>query len=216
MFAFIKENRNRIISFFLCWSMIASMVFSFDMPIYAAGGNVVAGATATYSANSAQGNLKGGILSISEPVYRVGITRDPDLYNDGTQTSKLRIIDNFSHRVPQNTETTLYFVDDVTYKTYYSAATGGFPINIAWYDYASNSLMANPDANDRLRTVSTTSYGADSARDSNNKNHSLFRAVADPRVEENYNNGVTAVSSRGNENLNGVSRVKLYLSARAL
>ena len=207
MFAFIKENRNRIISFFLCWSMIASMVFSFDMPIYAAGGNVVAGATATYSANSAQGNLKGGILSISEPVYRVGITRDPDLYNDGTQTSKLRIIDNFSHRVPQNTETTLYFVDDVTYKTYYSAATGGFPINIAWYDYASNSLMANPDANDRLRTVSTTSYGADSARDSNNKNHSLFRAVADPRVEENYNNGVTAVSSRGNENLNGVSRV---------
>ena len=207
MFAFIKENRNRIISFFLCWSMIASMVFSFDMPIYAAGGNVVAGATATYSANSAQGNLKGGILSISEPVYRVGITRDPDLYNDGTQTSKLRIIDNFSHKIPQNTETTLYFVDDVTYKTYYSAATGGFPINIAWYDYASNSLMANPDANDRLRTVSTTSYGADSARDSNNKNHSLFRAVADPRVEDNYNNGVTAVSSRGNENLNGVSRV---------
>lgn len=209
MFAFIKENRNRIISFFLCWSMIASMVFSFEMPVYAAGGNIVAGATATYSANTAQGNLKGGILSISEPIYRVGITRDPDLYNDGTQTSKLRIIDNFSHRIPQNTETTLYFVDDRTYDTYYAGTKpdNSFPINIAWYDYASNSLMANPDANDRIRTVSTNSYGADSARDSNNKNHSLFRAVADPRVESNYNNGVTAVSSRGNENLNGVSRV---------
>lgn len=154
---FVKKF-NRAIAYLLTFCTVFSTFMSFPLTVHAEGTGALMGFSSAGASNQAFGNINGGILSISEPIIRVGIQRDPAFYNNGTVAQELKSLEEWGHRVPQNTETTLYFVDDVTYDAYYgdSAGVPWCPIGILWYDHASGTLKENNQALGRIKRMTPT------------------------------------------------------------
>lgn len=116
-----RKQRRRLTGFFLSLMMIVSLFGDFASTAYA---GVTVGASGSIDATGYKTNLGGG-LPHEEPLFRVGIMRDPSFYNDTTPTSKADAIKAWGHRYPDNEES-LFFVPNGDWAKYTNYEVGAY------------------------------------------------------------------------------------------
>jgi hypothetical protein len=97
--------RRRLTGFFLSLVMIISLFGQFASTAYA---GVTVGSSGSISATGAKTGLNGGVSHIDKPVFRIGIMRDPGLWNNTSAQASKDIITSWAHRFPDNNES-LFF-----------------------------------------------------------------------------------------------------------